>query len=361
MNKNIVRIALTGGPCAGKTTALVKIIERFTDRGYLVYALPESPTLFNAASVNFLTEDKTYFYNIEKALLKFQLHLENTFYDLAKSVKKPVIIISDRGTMDISAYMDPNMWQAILDELSLSEVMLRDARYDAVIHMVTAAKGAEEFYTTENNSARSESVELARELDEKILKAWTGHQNLRIVGNKKDFNAKIEQAIHEIATILGDDTSVETRRTFKVDVIGDIPYGIETEITEYTLNTDVPGGMKIRKRGTSGNFVYFLSRYSTSIDGRSVEVERLITPDEFLTYLRQVDESVPVVFKKRKSFVWGGLSLEVDTLIEPYYDYSLLHIMTAKPTSELKFPPFIKLLEELDRNSPDGIKRNVKQ
>ena len=46
MNKNITRIALTGGPCAGKTTALAQIIEHFSDLGYLVYALPETPTLF---------------------------------------------------------------------------------------------------------------------------------------------------------------------------------------------------------------------------------------------------------------------------------------------------------------------------
>ena len=47
MNKNITRIALTGGPCAGKTTALAQIIEHFSDLGYLVYALPETPTLFS--------------------------------------------------------------------------------------------------------------------------------------------------------------------------------------------------------------------------------------------------------------------------------------------------------------------------
>jgi len=33
--------------------------------------------------------------------------------------------------MDISAYMEPTVWQALLDELGLSDVKLRDARYDA--------------------------------------------------------------------------------------------------------------------------------------------------------------------------------------------------------------------------------------
>jgi len=64
--------------------------------------------------------------------------------------------------MDGQAYSDPNVWQAILDETGWSTVQLRDRRYEAVIHMMTAAEGAEEFYTGENNEARYESLEEAR-------------------------------------------------------------------------------------------------------------------------------------------------------------------------------------------------------
>ena len=39
-------IVLTGGPCAGKTTALVKIMEHFSSIGYKVFIIPELPTLF---------------------------------------------------------------------------------------------------------------------------------------------------------------------------------------------------------------------------------------------------------------------------------------------------------------------------
>ena len=38
--------------------------------------------------------------------------------------------------------------------------------------MVTAAIGAERYYTTENNSVRTETPEQARELDVRILNAW---------------------------------------------------------------------------------------------------------------------------------------------------------------------------------------------
>lgn len=37
----------------------------------------------------------------------------------------------------------------------------RDQRYDAVIHMVTAADGATKFYSGENNEARYETQDIA--------------------------------------------------------------------------------------------------------------------------------------------------------------------------------------------------------
>ncbi len=41
--------------------------------------------------------------------------------------------------------------------------MLRDLRYEGVIHLVTAADGAEDFYETETNEARYEGLEQAKE------------------------------------------------------------------------------------------------------------------------------------------------------------------------------------------------------
>jgi hypothetical protein len=46
-----------------------------------------------------------------------------------------------------------------------------------VIHMVTAADGAEAFYTNSNNSARGETVDQAKEMDKKTQNAWIHHQN----------------------------------------------------------------------------------------------------------------------------------------------------------------------------------------
>lgn len=74
------------------------------------------------------------------------MHLEDTFSNIASSSDKPVIILCDRGVMDGYAYSEKHVWDQVLSDMGWNEAMIRDERYEAVIHMVTAAHGAEEYY-----------------------------------------------------------------------------------------------------------------------------------------------------------------------------------------------------------------------
>lgn len=65
--------------------------------------------------------------------------LEDIFIETALQCDMPTIILCDRGMMDGSAYATEQCWQTILDETGWSNLQLRDKRYDAVIHLVTAA------------------------------------------------------------------------------------------------------------------------------------------------------------------------------------------------------------------------------
>lgn len=351
MNKNIFRVALTGGPCAGKTTALAQIISQFSDLGFLVYALPETPTIFSNVSINFLTPDKQYFYNIEKAVLKYQLMMEDTFLELARNAPQPVLIVSDRGTMDISAYMEPTVWQALLDELGLSDIKLRDARYDAVIHMVSAAIGAEEFYTLANNVARTEGLELAREIDNKILKAWTGHPQLHIVENNVDFDIKIKSVLQHIQRLVGDDAGLkEERHKLRVRITGEIPYGVETEIYQTYIEEEDGTSIRLRKRGARGNYVYFISeKYRVDSRGKTIIRERQISPDEYISMLNRVrpsseDKSYHIL---RKSFTWAEQYFELDDFVGTEdEDIKLLEVRTELG-GEIKLPPFVEVVEDV--------------
>jgi hypothetical protein len=118
-------------------------------------------------------------------IMKMQMSLEDIFLEIACCSEQPAIILCDRGVMDGSAYAEENIWQAILDETAWSTIQLRDRRYEAVIHLVTAADGCLEFYTNTNNEARYESAEDAMALDKKLINAWVGHPCLSIIDNRE--------------------------------------------------------------------------------------------------------------------------------------------------------------------------------
>ena len=140
--KEIKRIVLTGGPCAGKTTALVRITEYFSNRGFKVFTIPEVPTLYSLGGWSYLTPNRDLYYEGERAILETQLALEDSFMRMAETCQKPVLIVCDRGTLDISAYISPEMWNDITAKTGNDTNSLR-SRYDAVLHMVSAADGAE--------------------------------------------------------------------------------------------------------------------------------------------------------------------------------------------------------------------------
>lgn len=71
-------------------------------------------------------------------------------------------------------------WERMKRENGWSEVDLRDNRYNQVIHMVSAACGAEAFYTCAGHKTRSEDIGLARHLDKITAQVsgdrmWEGH------------------------------------------------------------------------------------------------------------------------------------------------------------------------------------------
>ena len=69
-----------------------------------------------------------------------------------------------------------------------------------VMHLVTAADGAAQFYTTENNQARYENEEQAVDIDGKLQNAYNGHPCHKIIRNVplKDFQYKIDTVIEEL-------------------------------------------------------------------------------------------------------------------------------------------------------------------
>ena len=191
----ITKIVLTGGPCAGKTTTNERIEEFFTKLGYAVFTLPEAATLFIKAGAQFLTDDPHLYFEIHRNMMTFLLQMEESFYEIAKATGKPAIIVNDRGAMDLSAYMKPDDWQALLKAVGKTEEELLN-RYKAVFHLCTSAKGAPHSYTLSNNSARmEETLAEAISVDDYLIHAWRNHPNLHIIQSEEFVKDKIDNVL----------------------------------------------------------------------------------------------------------------------------------------------------------------------
>ena len=340
------RIVLTGGPCAGKTTALVKVIEHFSSLGYKVFIIPEVPTLFSQAGMDYLTDNHAFFYEGEKATLETQLDLEDRFTRMAETIKTPTIIVCDRGTMDISAYMKPEMWEEITAAAGTSSEQLR-ARYDAVLHLVSAAAGAEQVYTTANNAERTEGLELARELDKKVIQAWSEHPHLRVINNHENFDTKINRVLQEISNVLEIPQQVIEERKYIVRLTGEIPDAIESDIMQTYLTSEPRSEVRLRRRTLNGVSINVRTTKKTLPNNEQVVTERQIDNNLYESLMRQADPYRLSIHKVRKTFIWRGQFFELDTYLSPASGLQILETKGIVDHEDVNFPPFLEVLEDI--------------
>lgn len=352
----IKKIVLTGGPCAGKTTAMVKVIEHFSSLGYKVFTIPEVPTMFTQAGMNYLTSNKDFFFEGEKATFQTQINLEDSFQRMAETFQQPVIIVCDRGTMDISTYLTPDFWNRIISEEGYTNSQLRD-RYDAVLHLVSAADGAEQFYTTANNAQRleqadEEGLKIARELDKKIVSAWKGHPHLRVINNHEDFNNKLNRVLKEISNVLAIPQPIEEERKYIVKLTGEVPNAIDSDIVQTYLTGEPGSEIRLRRRGfEGGKYVYVHTTKKRLSDNEQIETERQINANLYESMLQQADPYRQRIHKHRKSFIWKGQYFELDEFLEPVSNLMILETRGISANESVKFPPFIQVLEDITGNS----------
>ena len=169
--------------------------------------------------------------------------------------------------MDGKAYTTDEVWQALLDETHWSTIQLRDRRYEAVVHLVTAADGAEQFYTSANNEARYESVEEAILLDRKLINSWVGHPHFPIVDNldPNGFQAKIDRSLDAVFKTIGLPTPQSHHKKFLLVTLPgmfdiDTPKSIKKEVFQteetflYATNDNTEAF--VRKVGKNDSYIY---------------------------------------------------------------------------------------------------------
>ena len=346
---NLTKIVITGGPCAGKSTAMSWIQQAFSQMGYVVLFVPETATELITGGVAPWTCNNNVVF--QKCLLRLQLEKEKVFEAAARQMKaEKVLMVCDRGALDNKAYMSAADFQEVLTDLKVNEVGLRD-QYDAVFHLVTAAKGAEEQYTTKNNEARKETPEQAAELDDALIHAWTGHPHFRVIDNATDFEDKMRRLIIEIAAFLGEPEPCEIERKYLIEYpdvkqLEQNPNCQKVEIIQTYLRCAGDEEVRIRQRGLDGHYIYVKTVKKKLSEVKRIEVEKRLTQDEYLTLLMEADASKKQIRKTRYCLTYEGQYFEID--VYPFWqDRAIMEIELREEGQKIQFPKEIKIIKEV--------------
>ncbi|MBR4474002.1 MAG: AAA family ATPase [Oscillospiraceae bacterium] len=347
--QKITKIVVTGGPSGGKTTGLNWIQNAFSKLGYTVLIVPETATELISGGVAPWTCGTNLDY--QKCQMRLQLEKERLFDQAARTMNaEKILIVCDRGAMDNRAYMDDSEFSQVLSEIDQSEAQLRDS-YDAVFHLVTAAKGAAAFYTLENNKARTESPEQAVEVDDKLIAAWAGHPHLRVIDNSTDFREKLKRLIAEICSFLGEPKPFEIERKFLIEypdipTLESLPNCRKVKIIQTYLRSRGGDELRIRQRGENGSYVYYKTRKHTVAGTKRIEIEESLSRDEYLQLLTDADPSMRQIRKTRYCLTHENQYFEID--VYPFWkDRAIVEIELHDENEEIRFPEQMKIIREV--------------
>lgn len=350
-DKRITRIVLTGGPAAGKTTLISRILKEFKkEEGWKVITIPETATELISGFGLGPFPDCMSMEEFQYFVIGDQLHKEELALKGAATVPQDkVLIIYDRAVFDDLAYINEEQFVKTLTYFNKtkSEIL---AGYDAVLHLVSCAKGAEFAYNY-GNEARYETVDDARIMDDRTLASWSVHPNLFVIDNSIDFEDKINRAIAQIYRIIGESVPEVSKHKYLIekpdrDMLVDKYKAISIPMTQTYLA--VAGDnceRRIRRQiGGNGN-LYFYTEKRLGDDGTKWVTERPISKKEYTTYLLGSDPSLKPVTKDKYRFIVNGHRFEAD--MYPFSEDKAILFVYAPADVNVEIPSDIKVIKEV--------------
>ncbi len=316
-NKKVVLVVGTGGPCSGKSKFKAVLRKYLENRDCMVATLSEFATEMIDSGLPPWAQWRNPIM-FQESLFGGILFRESIFVDALTNMhtNKKLVLYCDRGALDARAYMSTADYNSVLKRFGYNIPTLMK-RYNFVIHLVTAADGAEQHYTLENNKARTETPDEARQLDKKTLAAWEGHPHLVVIDNSSGFEQKMTRALNSLTRVLGMPDPMEKERKFVVLNFSPLlipTSAVRVEIEQDYLVSNKPSvERRIRKRTLDGiSTYYYTEKFPTEEKGVRVENEQIVTPEHAKMLLSEKDPSRKTICKDRYCFEENGHHFELD-------------------------------------------------
>ncbi len=351
MGRIVAKIVLTGGPCAGKTTALSRVEQELHDRGYHVFVVGESATELIKGGIRPFGENPFQMIDFQRLILKYQKEKEQIYEQAITMLpeEEKCVLLYDRGLLDNKAYITNQQFQEICQEAGYQELDMLDS-YDLVLHLVTAADGCAEYYTLENNQARSEGLEEAIRLDRRTQHAWTGHNRLVIIDNSTNFEEKIRRVLENIYQLVHEPYSIRYQKKYLVDIRGVevpsfLPEGYtKIDIEQTYLDSKEHYERRLRKRTVRDEVTYYLTVQKKALDGlNKIVTDKKITEKEYNRFLEEPIQGV--VKKQRYTFIFQKQYFKLDVIEEE--PFAILEVNPISSGSKVILPENFQIEREV--------------
>lgn len=286
--------------------------------------------------------------------------MEKYFENLARLQTKDVLIVCDRGACDTFAYCSAEVQAAVLKREGWSIDFLNHHRYDKIIHMVTAANGAQEFYGLDNK-ARYESPTQGIDVDRNIQGVWFTNPRYVIIDNsEKTFQRKISRVFAEIGDLVSLPTEKFVRKFLLREVFDEASFPKDVFFAPYTESiVYLVGGLKsqisyLRKRDflKSRKVIHTLKTRTISdkLEQR-IETGRQLSETLYAEFYRQKDERKREVRKEcfyfRMEDNENVFIYKIETFMGTENPFSILHLTSNSLGKKRKVPDFLEVVREV--------------
>ncbi|GAB5367144.1 hypothetical protein AAMO2058_001204400 [Amorphochlora amoebiformis] len=376
-NKKVYKLVLTGGPCAGKSTALARVKGFLQSRGYFVATVAEAANFLHQNGVTYYPKEPLMF---QRAVTSIQRDHEERIFKYCEEIamhKDCTVFIYK--IYDGRSYCDEEAWMTVLRDvgLPLSEEALR-SRYDAIFHLVTAADGAEKYYTkmSDGKMVRHEEPAQAVALDKNLQSAWAGHPKHFILKNTGTFDDKINNLVSGICSVLG---IVATKRKAAKFLLLSLPKSFPASGL-HNMSTSIFTKTYVRmpdNQGKDSVVMFVRERYQTNFrvtedkkdleirsyilktirteDNQNIEEIRTLSLREYKGYLSFADSDRVVVRQKRVQFTFDDKFYEIVEYLKPVKTPRLLLLNVhqsqedVEPMKAKDVPDFIPVEREVTK------------